>query len=315
MGTLKSRRLSTKCSPRRSLTIAIAGVLLLATISCTDESSPPATADSQAARQALQIEELSFYSHSTKLAGALVRPDQAELSAAIVFVHGSGKQTRNLELAKAFAARGIAALVYDKRGVGESEGEYEAKQSVSGMNVSLLADDAAAALEMLSSHALVGNVPIGLAGISQAGWIIPLAAERSSLAKFIVLWSGPVCKVSEEDIFSKYTSDRDSGEVPSYEEALSAQQEPYVWPDFLGTDTDPSQSLEKLSMPGLWIFGGNDGSVPVDLSIERLDELRERGFRYEYVLFSDLGHNNMGETLSTATDWIKRQGRSGRAVN
>ena len=55
---------------------------------------------------------------------------------------------------------------------------------------------------------IVEGSPIGFAGISQAGWIAPLAAERSDLAKFLVLWSGPVCKVSEEDIFSIYTRTR-----------------------------------------------------------------------------------------------------------
>ena len=41
------------------------------------------------------------------------------------------------------------------------------------------------------------------------------------------------------------------------------------------------------------------------LSIERLQSLR-RGHRYDYVLFSGLGHNNMGASFATATDWIKR---------
>lgn len=285
---------------------------MLATAACVGTPTPVATAPARAGRQALRYEELTFYSHSAKLAGTLVLPPQADLAAAVVFVHGSGRQERNLEWARAFAAQGIAALVYDKRGVGESEGEYEEEQSVGGNNISLLADDAVAAFETLSGRAFGKNISIGFAGISQAGWIVPLAAERSPLAQFMVLWSGPVCKVSEEDIFSKYTADQDSDVVPSYETALRSRREPYLWPDFLGADTDPRQSLEKLSIPGLWIFGGRDGSVPVDLSMLRLDRLRSQGLRYEYVLFSDLGHNNMSETFSTATDWIKRQslGRS-----
>lgn len=300
------------CSPSQPLRSVIAGALLLATTSCADRPAPPttdlATTGARSGPQALRFEDVSFHSHSTKLAGTLVWPEQVELSAAVVFVHGSGRQERSLGLAKAFAAHGVAALVYDKRGVGESEGEYEQEQNVSGSNISLLADDAVAALQALSRHASIDVVPLGFAGISQAGWIAPLAAERTPLAQFIVLWSGPVCKVSEEDIFSKYTADHDSDEVPSYEEVLASRQDPYIWPDFLGTDTDPSQSLEKLSIPGLWIFGGRDGSVPVDLSMLRLDELREQGFRYEYRLFSELGHNNMNETFSMAVDWIKRQG-------
>jgi len=35
-------------------------------------------------------------------------------------------------LAKRFASKGIAALVYNKRGVGRSGGEYESNQSLSG---------------------------------------------------------------------------------------------------------------------------------------------------------------------------------------
>lgn len=122
----------------------------------------------------------------------------------------------------------------------------------------------------------------------------------------LVLWSGPVCKVSEEDIFSKYTSDRDNQVAPTYDDALRARTEKYVWSDFLGKDTDSSKYLEKLSIPGLWLFSDTDGSIPVNLSIERLRVLRVGGHRYGYVLFSGLGHNNIDRTFATAVDWIKR---------
>jgi pimeloyl-ACP methyl ester carboxylesterase len=253
-----------------------------------------------------RVEEIEFVSHGVKLAGSIVFPESGKVHSAVVFVHGSGEQTRNMFWAERFATEGIVALVYDKRGVGKSGGEYESEQSVSEKNISLLADDAISALKALASHPSLQGIPVGIAGISQAGWIAPLAAERSRLAKFIVLWSGPVCKVSEEDIFSKYTSDAEGQIVPSYEQALESRKEPYVWPDFLGKDTDPSESLGKLSVPGLWIFSDNDGSIPVDLSISRLQALRRMGRRYDYVLFSGLGHNNMEGSFATATDWIRR---------
>jgi len=253
----------------------------------------------------LHTEEIEFVSHGAKLSGSIVFP-AGEVHSAVVFIHGSGKQARNLNLARLFAKDGIAALVYDKRGAGKSGGEYEADQSVSEKNLSLLADDALSAVRSLSTHPSLKGIPVGLAGISQAGWIAPLAAQRTGLVKFLVMWSGPVCKVSEEDIFSKYTSDADGQTAPPYEEALKARKEKYIWPDFLGKDTDASQDLEKLSIPGLWIFSDNDTSVPVDLSIARLQSLRRRGHRYDYVLFSGLGHNNMDRTFTVATDWIKR---------
>ena len=253
-----------------------------------------------------KIEDIEFMSHSDRLSGSIVFPKNSDVHSAIVFVHGSGEQSRNLHWAKRFASEGIAALVYDKRGVGKSGGKYEGKQSVSEKNIKLLADDAASALHFLHNHPNIKQIPIGLTGISQAGWIVPLAAEKSKVADFLVLWSAPVCKVSEEDIYSKYTSDLDSKRVPTFQEALTTRKSKYVWPDFLGVDTDPNDSLVKLKIPGLWIFGKQDGSVPVDLSIQKLDKLIDRGYEYEYVLFSKAGHNNMSETFTTAIDWISK---------
>lgn len=253
-----------------------------------------------------RVEAIEFDSHGATLAGSIAFPENRTIHSAIVFVHGSGEQQRNMHWAERFAKEGIVALVYDKRGVGKSGGEYESKQSVSEKNISLLADDAVAALKALASHPSLEGIPVGIAGISQAGWIAPLAAERSHLAKFIVLWSAPVCKVSEEDIFSKYTSDAGGQSVPAYEQALKSRKEKYVWPEFLGKDTDPGETLSRLSIPGLWIFSDNDGSIPVDLSITRLQRLRRTSHRYDYVLFSGLGHNNMDRSFATATDWIRR---------
>jgi pimeloyl-ACP methyl ester carboxylesterase len=260
-----------------------------------------------------RAEDITFQSHGAKLAGSVVLPVDQEVRAAVVFIHGSGPQTRSLGWAEKFAQAGIAALVYDKRGVGESGGKFEADRNVSEANLSLLADDAVAGLEALARHPSLKGVPIGFAGISQAGWIAPLAAKRSPRSKFLVLWSGPVCKVSEEDIFSKYTRDANAMKVPTYDQALRARTQEYIWPDFMGADTDPSDSLKSLTMPGLWIFSDNDGSIPVDLSLERLKTLIARGRKYDYVLFSGMGHNNMEGTFHVATHWIRQQGKSAAA--
>lgn len=251
-------------------------------------------------------EDITFTSRNTSLAGSIVFPENGTIHAAVVFVHGSGPQTRPMHWAERFAAEGIAALVYDKRGVGASSGDYEGKQAVTEKNLNLLADDALAGLNALRNHPKLSGVPLGLTGISQAGWIVPIAAEKDPSTDFMVLWSGPVSKVSEEDIYSKYTRDKDGERVPSYKEALDARLLPYVWPSFLGKDSDPSDNLKTLDMPGLWVFGERDGSVPVDLSIERLNALIDAGRPYEYALMSSLGHNNMGETFSYVADWIKR---------
>lgn len=250
--------------------------------------------------------DVTFESHGVTLSGSIALPESAPARAALVFVHGSGPQTRNLGLAERLARAGIAALVYDKRGAGKSGGAYEGQQSVSEKNLALLADDAAAALDALSRHPSLAHVPAGFAGISQAGWIVPLAATRARQAKFLLLWSGPVCKVSEEDIYSLHTHDVGGPTVPSYAEALAARTEKYVWPDFLGVDTDPATSLRELRIPGLWIFSDNDASIPADLSIARLKTLRADGRALDYVLFSGLGHDNIDGTFDAAVGWILR---------
>jgi len=94
----------------------------------------------QCAGEDLRTEEIEFVSHGATLSGSIVVP-ASDIHAAVVFVHGSGKQARNLHWAERFAREGIAALVYDKRGAGKSGGEYEGNQSVSEKNISLLADD------------------------------------------------------------------------------------------------------------------------------------------------------------------------------
>ncbi|HEY7883620.1 MAG TPA: alpha/beta hydrolase [Cellvibrionaceae bacterium] len=256
--------------------------------------------------EVFNTEDITFTSHGIELSGSIVSPQDGQFHSAVVFVHGSGKQERNMYWAQRFAAEGIVALVYDKRGAGSSGGDYESNKSVSEKNLNLLANDAIAAVNALHQNPKVKGLSLGLTGISQAGWIVPLAVEKSKLVDFMVLWSGPVCKVSEEDIYSKYTADLDSNQVPSYNEALAARKVKYLWPDFLGKDTDSSENLAKLNIPGLWIFGEKDGSVPVDLSMQRLKTLAASGHQYEYAVFSNLGHNNMTETFATATDWIKR---------
>lgn len=262
---------------------------------------------SMAFSNGITIENVEFSSHGDTLSGTLLMSTEVETQAAVVFVHGSGEQSRNIHFAKHFANHGIAALVYDKRGVGQSEGKYESQQSVSEKNLNLLADDAVSALALLRQHQTLKNVKVGFAGISQAGWIIPLAAEKTSAADFMVIWSGPVTKVSEEDIYSKYTADLDSQRVPPYATALASRKRQYIWPDFLGKDSNPVDSLINLTIPGLWIFGEKDGSIPVDLSIERLKNLQKTHDKYDYILFSSQGHNNMRETFTVAVEWMKKQ--------
>lgn len=265
--------------------------ILLVQISCSDTGSLE--------------KEITFESEGVYLSGTLCIPE--EPFAAVVYVHGSGSQTRNIMLARNFARNGIAAFVYDKRGIGKSGGKFLGNyDELTRLRIELLAKDASAAVNAIVKIDKIKDLPVGLVGISQAGWIIPIAAYNNSCLSFIGLWSGPVCSILEEDIYSSYTHDQKFEPIPSYKEAKEFSKTYYQEKGITENSINSISYLKELSIPGLWIFGANDGSIPVDLSIENLKKLRiDKQKNFDYIIFSGEGHNNIETTLVTMVNWIK----------
>ena len=98
-------------------------------------------------------------------------------------------------MARWFAANGVAALAYDKRGVGESTGDF---RSVAFME---LADDGLAAIQFLKSRRDIDPKQIGVWGLSQGGWLGPLAASRSADVAFVIAVSGPGVSPGQQMVF------------------------------------------------------------------------------------------------------------------
>ena len=95
---------------------------------------------------------------------------------------------------------GLAVLVYDKRGIGQSGGSYPG-DSPTAAAIDTLARDAAAAARFLAAQPEIDRARVGLTGQSQAGWIAPLAASREPAIRFLVLFSGPAVTADENDIY------------------------------------------------------------------------------------------------------------------
>ncbi|HEY3698619.1 MAG TPA: alpha/beta fold hydrolase [Spongiibacteraceae bacterium] len=258
----------------------------------------------------VESRDVYFSSRNASFSGTLLIPRGRQIVAAIVLVHGSGKAERMTWLGRIFALRGIATLTYDKRGVGQSAGVYTGPEvgteNVSPENLDLLADDAAAAMQTLVGE--LRDVPVGFVGISQAGWIIPLAAMKSRTAKFIVLWSGPVSTTYEQRIFQNLTQEA-SDFWNQHTQAEVRELMSKAGDNFLFGDTDPRDALRQLSIPGLWLFGGRDSAIPVELSIVRLTGIaREKNSKFEYRLFPSYQHDlgNLGrDIVDTTVAWIK----------
>ena len=253
--------------------------------------------------------DITFSSEGILLAGILFSPPQPQ--AAIVLVHGSGQEKRMTRFAENLAARGIAVLTYDKRGVGASGGTYAGPEvgtnNVDSANLSLLAKDASAAVNKL--HDVAEDLPIGLVGSSQAGWIIPIAATLNPSVDFMVLFSGPTITSLEQLRFQFHTN----GDPNYWENHSEAEAREHIKNDpdrFQFSTTDPKNSLSKLAIPGIWLYGAKDIQVPVQLCIEQLTTLKSQGKPFDYHLYSNLGHNTASSNDETPVEdamlWIKQ---------
>jgi pimeloyl-ACP methyl ester carboxylesterase len=93
-----------------------------------------------------------------------------------VWVHGAGEASRlgwGGQLLPGLVIAGVVVLSYDKRGVGESEGECCPGDTG---HFNLLTADAVGAAQALRTLPEIDPVRVGLIGASQAGWIVPRAA-------------------------------------------------------------------------------------------------------------------------------------------
>jgi pimeloyl-ACP methyl ester carboxylesterase len=97
---------------------------------------------------------------------------------AVVALHGAGAGTRDFLLYRhlhdVLPRAGIGVVTFDRRGEGESTGD------ASRGRFQLQADDALAVL------AAVPATRVGLWGVSQGGWIAPLAASQSDGVAFVI---------------------------------------------------------------------------------------------------------------------------------
>jgi dienelactone hydrolase len=141
----------------------------------------------------LVLGDTRFASKGVMLAGRLVEPPGTGPSPAVVLVHGSA-DTASLDSEPwqwLFPANGVSVFVFDKRGTGASEGVYT-------QDFVALADDVAAAVAQARKigHGRISR--LGLQGLSQGGWVAPLAATRAPV-DFIEIGYGVVGTPIEQD--------------------------------------------------------------------------------------------------------------------
>ena len=264
-----------------------------------------ATVDgARAARIQTRQLEVRFPSRAAVLAGTLTLPAGPGRHAAVAFVQGSGPTTRAYlpDLQALLVRCGVAVLAYDKRGIGQSTGSYPGESPTSA-TVDVLARDAAAAVRFLAAQPEIDPARVGLAGHSQAGWIMPLAASREPAVRFLISFSGPAVTADETDVYQDLTG---QGERPQQlsNEAIDAQ----VLRSGPG-GVDPIPWIRKLRIPAIWLYGGRDEHIPARLSVRRLEPLTHAAGRdFATVVFPNANHA-LVETRTGLTSEMLRSDR------
>jgi dienelactone hydrolase len=255
----------------------------------------------QVTRVRVRQYEVRFKSGSATLAGTLSIPPGAGKHAAVAFVHGSGFTNRAYlpELSELFVRHGVAVLVYDKRGVGQSGGVYPG-ESPTGGTIDTLARDAAAAARFLAAQPEIDPARVGLTGHSQAGWIAPLAASRGPAIHFLVLFSGPAVTADENDVYQDLAGEGDR--APSMSDAAIDAEVLKHGPGGF----DPIPSIRKLAIPALWLYGGLDHIVPTRLSERRLASIAAEAGRDFTVVDLPGANHALVETKTGLTSEMLR---------
>jgi len=152
----------------------------------------------------IEEQRVSFENNGVILNGTMAIPDFIqEKYPAVLIIQGSGKLDRDgnvtkgkwklqlyKQLAQYIASLGFITLRYDKRGVGESTGDYYS----AGMWD--LVNDARTAVQFLKKHPLVDETKILLLGHSE-GCILAPAVNRLEAVNGMILLSGAGEKLDE----------------------------------------------------------------------------------------------------------------------
>jgi pimeloyl-ACP methyl ester carboxylesterase len=259
-------------------------------------------------------------------------------------------------MAQWWAAQGVAALAYDKRGVGQSTGDF---QTVPFQDLHL---DGLAGVAWLKTRREIDASRIGVWGLSQGGWLGPLAAIRSPDIHFVVAVSGPGVSPGEQMIFYYANQLRARGVPEADIERVTALRRRAWTAAFTGHDLvgaraevsaeratmkdanvkeqlgglvrvlspprsiwiaeemnyDPIETLRHLTVPALFLFGGDDTLVPVPASIDAIQrvlaETHHPDFQIKlipgadhgmYVTDADGSHHLSAEYLSDMASWVR----------
>jgi|GEM_PF-763423 len=268
------------------------------------------------------------------LTGTLVLPEGDGPFPGLVLVQGRsyGPGFQFLGHAVRAARRGVAAIVFNGRGVAGSGGE-RGKHTLQHR-----LDDAMAAFDTLAGHPRVAPDRVGMLGHSAGGWVAPVLAHQTGRIAFVVMHSGPAVDLAEQqaqvvrELMKRSGgefSEQDYADAFAYQKALTrlamdaapwaeiaahvATAEGRPWAEiadrpkdyedngsvgyFRRVPHDSDEALAALTVPVLAVYGADDFVVPPEHNVPVLESaLRRAGNRdFEIVVFPRANHDLMVE--------------------
>jgi hypothetical protein len=296
--------------------LLVAAALLSAT-GCGSEVSDPASARCDhpptrfGARTVLSdhVEvPVHFTCAGATLAGTLLLPKDSGRHPALVWVHAAGEAPRLRwgDFTRAFVRDGFAVFSFDKRGVGESEGECCPADKG---HFNLATADAVGSVAAIRSRPEIDAGRIGLFGASQAGWIAPRAAVDSGHVAFVVLAAPGIVTFDQEHRYEQLTGGVGSDKpFPSESEIAKKLESPS------GFDVVPY--LRRMNVPALWLLGTRDQEVPLTASLAIVKRLAAAGKDYTIKVYAGANHGlfdvppSSPRVLPDTLDWLRSHARS-----
>ena len=152
--------------------------------------------------QPARVEEITFQSGEFTLVGELRTPGGTGPFPVVLFVHGGGPIDRTMfgeyvPIMERMLRAGYATFSWDKPGTGESTGSLKWGQ-VFAQRAQILLD----AIEVMKARGDIDPGRIGLWGISQAGYVMPLALMQTKDVAFMICVSCPGMSTYDQTAFS-----------------------------------------------------------------------------------------------------------------
>lgn len=140
--------------------------------------------------QEIRSQIINFNFEGITLNGVLNAPIDKEPKGIVLLVHGYGrtnavKDNMHQDVKHIFHKAGYSTFIWDKKGCGDSQGNYDPNQSVENSALEVIA-----AINHLKEKNISGVNIIGLWGISRAGWINPIVINKYKEIDFWISVSG-----------------------------------------------------------------------------------------------------------------------------